>query len=155
MRTLVRTATALLLAITVLTFPKTAGEAHLLNCTYGAHDPHESSGLGVVAKSTITCPHQHDRLDITVNLYICPDNDFQGERPSEAWVGDNCFLKDFNADTITPQVANKEYTRQAPMVNGTPVHGRGYWVQCTIFHTVNNGNEDLDVKTSHVVFLDV
>lgn len=142
-----------LITMALFTVPESA-VAHFEGCVHHANNPHLSSGgPGVVAKSTINCDHSHHFLEMTLNLYICPD-DYNGSGPpSEAWVGDNCYIKRDNYDAISPLEANIKYTRQVPKVGGDAVTGTGYWVQCTIFHMTHNGSEWLQVDTSYVVYL--
>lgn len=127
----------------------------VVGCEMKANDPHvSSSGKGIDAKSTATCKHRHKKLEINPALYKCDHGKRNGRRPSENWIFDNCDFVAWAFHSWSPQLASRKYTGQVPRKGGEEVHGKGWYVQDTVFATHYAGGKVLaSGRTSHVVYL--
>lgn len=129
--------------------------AHLDNCVLRANAPHlGAGGTGIDAKSTMNCTHGHDKIEINPALWKCDRSPGDGVHPSENWIFDNCDPVEWAFHSWTNTVANTKYTGMVPEPGAPEIHGRGWYVNDTVFATHNNGNLRAIGKTSTVEFLD-
>jgi hypothetical protein len=149
---------AMTIAVAAVVATQGPASAHLSGCTLNAQNPHISYNehavsLGIVAKSTMKCDHYHDGGEINLTLYRC---DYKpSSKPDENWIFDNCDFVDWVFHKISPLKKGQSYTRQIPTAgSGKYIHGKGYYVNDTVFVTHNNGNTDSIGRNSYVVYVD-